>query len=187
MTHRDLEKRDFVGKTVIDFECDAVNIIRFTFDDGSRLAIEVDAVGPGIYGMVACDECAATRPHTRVSEARLLAGVLRWANTPINALSKFIADGQDLYLRIVAEAAELEYDVVRSSFKTDAGIKEARRFVKSKIFTILTLAPCSILQVHDEVIVQAPAAVESADAHEKLEDHSKQPLHPQTGQSSGSG
>lgn len=57
MSHRDPKRKDFVGKKIVRCDVSCVNIWRFWFDDGSAIAIEVEAVGSGIYGMVVCDEC----------------------------------------------------------------------------------------------------------------------------------
>jgi hypothetical protein len=57
MSHMLVRKRDFTGKTIARVDAKAVNIIRFWFTDGTAVALEVDAVGPGIYGIVACGAC----------------------------------------------------------------------------------------------------------------------------------
>ena len=44
-------KKEFVGKTIVDVDTRAVNYVVFTFSDGSKAAIEVEFVGHGIYGM----------------------------------------------------------------------------------------------------------------------------------------
>lgn len=61
MAHRDVKRSDFEGKTVAKIDCRAINIFRFYFTDGTALAIEVDAVGLNVYGMVACDVCVAPK------------------------------------------------------------------------------------------------------------------------------
>ena len=174
MTHRDIRKEDFVGKTVIDLDCEAVNIIRFKFEDGSALAIEVDAVGLGIYGMVACETCAVineTPPvtETQVDEAALQAAIRGWAHTPISRLNAFVEDGEDLYLKIVARAARLHYEkVVELHQARDRGIVDARRKVKHNVFRILMSDPTWILPIHDAtVMVVHGDPVESSDADEK--------------------
>jgi len=60
--HRDLSECEhlFVGKTVERVDFSMVNVVRFWFADGSRIAIEVASVAPGISGMVACDDCTET-------------------------------------------------------------------------------------------------------------------------------
>lgn len=60
MSHRNLKRSDFEGKTVQRFVCDAVNIITFHFTDGTALAIEAELMTSyQLPGMVACDECIA--------------------------------------------------------------------------------------------------------------------------------
>jgi hypothetical protein len=58
VSHRLIKASDFVGKTISRIDAKCVNVTRFWFTDGTAVAIEVDAVGPGIYGMVSCEECA---------------------------------------------------------------------------------------------------------------------------------
>lgn len=159
MSHRNVQKEDFVGKTITDLECDAVNIIRFTFDDGTRLALEVDAMGHGIYGMVACDECVEEPqpPYsstfilsTYVPKAELAEALHVWIHTPIIRLHKYAGDGVDLYLRIVSHASGLTYEEVKNRWKShDDGIIEARRWVKNTLFYRLNADPASILRPHD--------------------------------------
>lgn len=57
MSHRDPVPADFVGKTIERVDTQAVNIWRLWFTDGSAIAIERDALAPGVYGMVVCDAC----------------------------------------------------------------------------------------------------------------------------------
>ena len=52
-------KKDFVGRTIKRVDSSACNIWRFEFEDGGSVALEVDALGHGLYGLVVCDECAA--------------------------------------------------------------------------------------------------------------------------------
>lgn len=59
MSHKLLKNKDFAGKTIKRIDAKAVNIVTFYFTDGTSTAIEIEAVGPGIYGLVVCDECAA--------------------------------------------------------------------------------------------------------------------------------
>lgn len=68
MSHRDITEADLLGKTITKVECEAVNILRLGFSDGTALAIEVDAFGHGIYGMVACDECVWPEDQVVVQE-----------------------------------------------------------------------------------------------------------------------
>lgn len=55
-------KRRFVGKTVASVDTRACNVWTFHFSDGTSTAIEVEAVAPGVYGLVMCDECAMPPP-----------------------------------------------------------------------------------------------------------------------------
>lgn len=55
--HRDATPEDFVGKTIAEFDGSSINIWRFVFTDGTRLAIELETFGEAGYGMVICDEC----------------------------------------------------------------------------------------------------------------------------------
>lgn len=56
--HKDIDPKDFEGKTVKKLEADAVNIIRFYFTDGTSIAIETEGLGGGLVGMVSCVSCA---------------------------------------------------------------------------------------------------------------------------------
>lgn len=55
--HRDIDPKDFEGKTIQKLEADAVNIIRFYFTDGTSIAIETEGFGGGLVGMVSCTSC----------------------------------------------------------------------------------------------------------------------------------
>lgn len=55
--HKDIDPKDFEGKTIKKLEADAINIIRFYFTDGTSIAIEVEGFGGGLMGMVTCDAC----------------------------------------------------------------------------------------------------------------------------------
>jgi hypothetical protein len=59
MSHRNPKPRDFVGKTIKRIDTRAVNVWRFFFTDGTAIAIEVEAVGLGLSGMVVCDACVS--------------------------------------------------------------------------------------------------------------------------------
>ncbi len=185
MAHRDLTKEDFIGKTVTDFECDAVNVIRFVFEDGTRLAIEVDAMGHGIYGMVACDECVDEAPiplrqSVYIPKANLATAIRTWMYTPVKELHLATPDDTDLYLRLVAHANGDTYENTRRLWKLhDDGIIEARRWVKHTLFHRLHVDPASILQVHDEQItILCKSPVKSGDATEELENRTDEPVHP---------
>lgn len=52
MDHRPLQRKDFEGKTILEVDVRAVNIIRFYFTDGTSIAIEHER-----DGMVACEIC----------------------------------------------------------------------------------------------------------------------------------
>lgn len=57
-THRRPEPSDFEGKTVLRFECDADNIWRIWWTDGTAFAIQCEIFGPySIPGMELCDVC----------------------------------------------------------------------------------------------------------------------------------
>lgn len=56
MTHRFVRKEDFVGKTIEDINCQAVNVLTFRFTDGTTLALEGD-LHSNIPVIVACEEC----------------------------------------------------------------------------------------------------------------------------------
>jgi hypothetical protein len=55
--HVEINPKDWEGKTIKRVVADAINVTRFYFTDGTALAIEVDAFGHGLYGMVQCPEC----------------------------------------------------------------------------------------------------------------------------------
>lgn len=70
MAHHDVNPKDFEGKTIARLEASCVNVIRFFFTDGTAIAIEVDAVGIGIYGMVQCDVCVEPPTKAKVGRSR---------------------------------------------------------------------------------------------------------------------
>ena len=50
--------QDLVGKTIIAFECSAVNVWSLRFSDGTAVAIETEVFGPhGIPQMTLCNVC----------------------------------------------------------------------------------------------------------------------------------
>lgn len=51
MFSRKLEKSDFVGKTIKDVDCRAVNVLKLFFEDGTSIEIDVESFGHGISGM----------------------------------------------------------------------------------------------------------------------------------------
>lgn len=58
MAHRRPKKKDFVGKTIKNIIAQSCNQISFLFTDGTQITLEVDYEGiPGLYGIVACNEC----------------------------------------------------------------------------------------------------------------------------------
>ena len=62
-------KTDFVGRTIKRVDSGACNIWRFEFEDGGIVAIEVDALGHGLYGLTICDECGrASRENTHTMQ-----------------------------------------------------------------------------------------------------------------------
>ena len=72
MSHGPVRSKMFVGKTIESVDCRAVNILRFYFTDGTAIALETDAVGIGIYGIVACETCAKGKgdERTRIKPPR---------------------------------------------------------------------------------------------------------------------
>ncbi len=60
MSHRKLVPADLEGRTIVKADCRAENLLRLTFSDGTRLAIEVEQ-----WTMVACDTCAAPKKQPR--------------------------------------------------------------------------------------------------------------------------
>lgn len=65
MSHRKLKRSDFVGKTIKDVDCRAVNTISFLFTDGTALAIETET-----HAIVACDVCLSKKPRKRKEHAQ---------------------------------------------------------------------------------------------------------------------
>ena len=53
MAHRDLDPKDFEGKTIKRADFRASNILKFYFTDGTAIAIEAESD----FTMVACDVC----------------------------------------------------------------------------------------------------------------------------------
>lgn len=51
-TSRKLEPKDLVGKTVKHVECTSVNYVVLHFTDGTKLELESENVGHGIYGII---------------------------------------------------------------------------------------------------------------------------------------
>lgn len=58
MSHRNPRRTDFAGKTIKHVDTRACNVWTFHFTDGTKLAIETEHIGHGLYGMVVCDTCA---------------------------------------------------------------------------------------------------------------------------------
>lgn len=50
-----IRKKDFIGKTIQNMDVRAVNVVVFTFTDGTRVELEVEGLGNGIAGIVQCD------------------------------------------------------------------------------------------------------------------------------------
>lgn len=44
-------KKEFIGKTIVDVNDRATNYLEFSFSDGTKTAIETEHVGHGIYGI----------------------------------------------------------------------------------------------------------------------------------------
>lgn len=51
-------KKALTGKEIKKIDATAVNVLRLYFTDGTAVALEVEAVGPSIYGIIACESCA---------------------------------------------------------------------------------------------------------------------------------
>lgn len=69
---RDAVPEDFIGKTVTGFDSSADNIWRFTFSDGTSLAIEAEVqstVFGGIPFMQICVPCGVVPPEEDETEA----------------------------------------------------------------------------------------------------------------------
>lgn len=49
-----VEKRLFINKTIKDLDTQACNVLGVIFTDGTRIDLEVEALGGGIYGIVSC-------------------------------------------------------------------------------------------------------------------------------------
>ncbi len=175
MTHRNVRKEDFVGKTIVDIDCAAVNVVGFKFEDGTTCALEGEILSPQcpIPIIQWCGHCAESceveeeTTRTIITPNGLHNATHTWLTTAIDKLPDVATEGQDLYLRLVANAARLPYEEVLRRYQAlDPGIVEARRTVKRHIFNRLLAYPSSVLSVHDEHVieVQEPAAVESRDA-----------------------
>ena len=48
---REITKEDFVGKTIQEVECDAVNYLKFIFTDGTTLELEVERLDYNVMGI----------------------------------------------------------------------------------------------------------------------------------------
>lgn len=86
--HKDIDPKDFEGKTIKKLEADAVNIIRFHFTDGTAIAIETEGFGGGLVGMVSCTVCAPSEPH-KISEGGTKEAADYWNKR--NSMSKWTA------------------------------------------------------------------------------------------------
>lgn len=51
-TSRHLTPKDLEGKMVKHVECDSVNYVALYFTDGTKLELESESVGHGIYGIM---------------------------------------------------------------------------------------------------------------------------------------
>lgn len=114
---------------------------------------------------------------TEVDELGLRAAIRVWMYTPIMRLHTIAGERQDLYLKIVAHAAQLPYEkVVELWHARDSSIVDARRKAKSLIFAKLLRDPPSILPIHDAVVVHETSPVELGDV-KPLENRPGQPVH----------
>lgn len=117
---------------------------------------------------------------TIVDDLALRQAIRVWLFTPIIQLHTVAGEKQDLYLKLIAMAINQPYEAtVQRHLDGDQGLQAARRKCKRIIFRRLVLDPTCVLQIHDESIVRELATVESDDAHQELENHAEQPLHPQ--------
>lgn len=72
MSHRKVRKEDFIGKTIADVNCKAVNILTFYFTDGTALALEGELFHE-IPTIVACEACVQKcAPRSKVSASTAL-------------------------------------------------------------------------------------------------------------------
>lgn len=114
-----------------------------------------------------------------VDETALRAAIRAWMYTPIIQLHTLVGERQDLYLKLVAHAAQVPYEKVADLWHArDSSVVDARRKVKRLIFAKLLVDPPSILPIHDAVIVHENSPVESGD--DELENRAGQPVHPKT-------
>lgn len=51
-----VDKKDFVGKTIKSLNTSCVNALTFEFTDDTRISPEVEAVSPGLYGILQEEE-----------------------------------------------------------------------------------------------------------------------------------
>lgn len=115
-----------------------------------------------------------------VDEPALRAAIRVWMYTPILKVHTIAGKRQDLYLKIVAHAAQLPYEkVVELWHAHDSGIVDARRKTKRLIFAKLLVDPPSILPIHDAVVVHENSPVVLGDV-KPLENRPGQPVHPKT-------
>ena len=181
MTHRNVQKEDFVGKTVTDLDCAAANILRFKFDDGTTFALEADVISGNcpVPIIQQCDHCgdfceeeeetkSVASFTTIVDDLALRAAIRLWLHTPILPWTK----GQDLYLAIIAHATQLPYEEVLENYTNgDTGLQAARRKTKRTIFNRLLTDPTSILLCHDAILVHVVPGIESGHGPQAAENH----------------
>lgn len=70
MSHRLIDPKDFIGKTIANVDARAVNITRFYFTDGTAIAIETEG-----DAMVTCNECLGPPPPKRRASSKRSAGM----------------------------------------------------------------------------------------------------------------
>lgn len=180
MTHRNVQKEDFVGKTVVDLDCTAVNILRFKFADGSTFALEADILSSacGLAIIQQCDHCGdfcedekeklEASLVTIVDDVALRASIRLWLHTTMLRPTK----DQDLYLFIIAHATQLPYEEVLENYnKGDTGIQTARRKTKRIIFARLCTDPASTLALYEHDAANEPPAIESGYGPQATENH----------------
>lgn len=56
-----IDRKSFEGKTIQRINTSAVNVTQFYFTDGTMVELEVEAVAPGLYGIVQCQGCSPAK------------------------------------------------------------------------------------------------------------------------------
>lgn len=184
MTHQRITDEEMNRLRELDAEVDRCQKICDSGNDGFQMQVNYaeEALGRAMvenrkalltYARPVVDYC------TLVDSAALHAAIRVWMHTSIIRVYTVDGEKQDLYLKIIAMAILRPYDETVQRYQNgDEGLISARRKCKRIVFNHLALNPTSLLHFHDEVVVQADAAVESGHASQELEDHAAEPLHP---------